>query len=53
MLDNIQGHEEDSSVWSLCLRPDKNGFVSGSADKSVKFWSFNLIDDEEIENQTK
>lgn len=27
-------------VWSLALLPDKGGFVSGSADKTIKFWTW-------------
>ena len=30
-------------VWSLCMLPDKTGFVSGSADKEVKFWQWQVI----------
>lgn len=28
------------AVWSLALLPDRSGFVSGSADKTVKFWTW-------------
>jgi U3 small nucleolar RNA-associated protein 12 len=28
------------AVWSLALLPDKSGFVSGSADKTIKFWTW-------------
>lgn len=28
----------EGAVWSLSPLPDKSGFVSGSADKTVKFW---------------
>jgi WD40 repeat protein len=31
-----QAHE--GAVWSLAPLPDGSGFVSGSADKTVKFW---------------
>ena len=51
MLENVEAHAKDSEVWSLCLTRDKNGFVSGSADHTVKFWNFELVDDEE--NKTK
>lgn len=51
MLENVIGHEEDSAVWSMALVPDKSGFVSAGADKCVKFWTFELVDDEE--NPTK
>ena len=30
-------------VWSLCMLPDKSGFVSGSADKEVKFWLWQVV----------
>lgn len=29
-------------IWSVSLRPDGKGFVTGSADKSVKFWDFQV-----------
>lgn len=28
------------AVWSIQLRPDGQGLITGSADKSVKFWDF-------------
>jgi U3 small nucleolar RNA-associated protein 12 len=30
-------------VWSLALLPDKSGFVSGSADKAIKFWTWTVV----------
>ncbi|KAG0623863.1 hypothetical protein M758_3G207300 [Ceratodon purpureus] len=30
------------AVWSLAPMPDGSGFVSGSADKNVKFWDYEL-----------
>lgn len=30
------------AVWSLALLPDKSGFVSGSADKTIKFWTWTV-----------
>lgn len=27
-------------VWSLALLPDKSGFISGSADKTIRFWTW-------------
>ncbi|XP_004363419.1 WD repeat domain-containing protein [Capsaspora owczarzaki ATCC 30864] len=41
MLENVKAHE--GAVWSICLRPDRRGFVSGSADHDVKFWEFELV----------
>jgi U3 small nucleolar RNA-associated protein 12 len=32
------------AVWGLALLPDGSGFLSASADKSVKFWEWRLID---------
>ena len=37
------------AVWGLALLPDGSGFLSASADKSVKFWEWRLIDVEEEE----
>ena len=44
-------HEDDTSVWSLSLLPDKSGFVSGGADKTVRFWTFELVDDEQVKTR--
>lgn len=30
------------AIWSVCVRPDDRGMVTGSADKTVKFWDFEL-----------
>ncbi|RDX55728.1 WD40 repeat-like protein [Lentinus brumalis] len=38
LIDTIQAHS--GTVWSLHVRPDDTGLVSGSADKDVKFWDF-------------
>ena len=32
-------------VWGIQVRPDGRGFVSGSADKDVKFWDFEMRED--------
>jgi WD40 repeat protein len=37
---NLQAHT--GAVWSLAVRPDGKGFVTGSADKEVKFWDFTV-----------
>lgn len=31
------------AVWSVAPMPDGSGFVSGSADKNVKFWDYELV----------
>ena len=33
----------EGPVWSMAALPDKTGFVSGSADKSVKFWQWKIV----------
>jgi U3 small nucleolar RNA-associated protein 12 len=30
------------AIWSIGLKPDGRGLVSGSADKDVKFWEFEM-----------
>ena len=63
LLESVQAHDEGKAVWSLCLQPDKvhmsilsvcfvlflpqRGFVSGSADHTVKFWEFELVSDDD------
>jgi U3 small nucleolar RNA-associated protein 12 len=53
LLENVSAHVENKEVWSISLTPDKNGFVSGSADHTVKFWNFELVDDEELETKKR
>uniref|UniRef100_A0A3Q3QZH0 Small-subunit processome Utp12 domain-containing protein n=1 Tax=Monopterus albus TaxID=43700 RepID=A0A3Q3QZH0_MONAL len=45
LLETVDAH--DGALWSLCLAPDQRGIVTGSADKTVKFWEFELIKDQE------
>uniref|UniRef100_A0A4W3GL16 WD repeat-containing protein 3 n=1 Tax=Callorhinchus milii TaxID=7868 RepID=A0A4W3GL16_CALMI len=45
LLETIDAHK--GAVWSISLAPDQRGFVTGSADKVVKFWEFELVKDEE------
>jgi U3 small nucleolar RNA-associated protein 12 len=44
MLESIKAHE--GAVWSLQVHPDGRSVVSGSADKSAKFWNFEVFQDE-------
>ncbi|XP_046847985.1 WD repeat-containing protein 3-like [Xenia sp. Carnegie-2017] len=44
LLETVDAH--DGAIWSLCLAPDNTLFASGSGDKDVKFWEFDLITDE-------
>lgn len=38
LLETIDAHT--GPLWSLHIRPDGRGLVTGSADKDVKFWDF-------------
>lgn len=44
LLETVDGH--DGALWSICLAPDQRGIVSGGADKTVKFWDFELSKDQ-------
>jgi U3 small nucleolar RNA-associated protein 12 len=41
LLDTIKAH--DGPVWSLHVHPDGKSMVSGSADKTAKFWNFQVV----------
>ena len=45
LVESIKAHE--GAIWSMDLRPDQKGIVTGSADKDVKFWEFQLLEDVE------
>lgn len=38
MIDRVKAHV--GTVWSMQVRNNKLGMVTGSADKEVKFWDF-------------
>jgi WD40 repeat protein len=38
VLETIEAHS--GTIWSIHVRPDFGGVVTGSADKDVKFWDF-------------
>ncbi|NXE27240.1 WDR3 protein, partial [Ardeotis kori] len=44
LMETLDAH--DGAVWSIALSPDQRGFVTGGADKCVKFWEFELVKDE-------
>lgn len=44
LLDSVAAH--DGAVWSLAVHPDGRSVVSGSADKSAKFWDFRIVQEE-------
>jgi len=41
------------AIWGLSLHPEGRTFVSASADKTLKFWSFQLLLDPEYSDTTK
>ncbi|XP_030642134.1 WD repeat-containing protein 3 [Chanos chanos] len=45
LLETADAH--DGALWSMCLSPDQRGIVTGGADKTVKFWEFELVKDKE------
>ncbi|XP_070568962.1 WD repeat-containing protein 3-like [Ptychodera flava] len=51
LIESVNAHE--GAVWTIALSPDKRGFVTGSADKTVKFWEFELIKDEQFSKSSK
>ncbi|KAI5307394.1 hypothetical protein KEM56_002401 [Ascosphaera pollenicola] len=44
LLETIPAH--DGPVWSLDVHPDGKSMVSGSADKTAKFWEFKVVQEE-------
>ena len=44
LLETVKAHE--GAVWALQVHPDGRSLVSGSADKSAKFWIFEVIQEE-------
>jgi len=41
IVDNVKAHE--GHLWSCQVSPDGKGLVTGSADKTVKFWSIDVV----------
>jgi U3 small nucleolar RNA-associated protein 12 len=44
MLDVVKAHE--GAIWSLQVHPDGRSLVSGGADKTAKFWNFEVFQEE-------
>ncbi|KAI1955461.1 beta transducin [Ophidiomyces ophidiicola] len=44
LLDTIKAH--DGPVWALHVHPDGKSMVTGSADKTAKFWRFEVVQEE-------
>ena len=43
-IETVKAH--DGPVWTLHVHPDGKSVVTGSADKSAKFWSFEIVQEE-------
>ena len=41
MFESVNAH--DGAIWSLQVHPDGKSLVTGSADKSAKFWNFEVV----------
>ncbi|KAL0479198.1 U3 small nucleolar RNA-associated protein [Acrasis kona] len=44
LLQSVKSHK--GPVWTMVIRPDKKGIISASSDKTVKFYDFELIQDD-------
>ncbi len=44
LLDKIDAHE--GAVWTMQVHPDGKSLITGSADKSIKFWNFDIVQEE-------
>lgn len=44
LLDTIKAH--DGPIWALHVHPDGKSMVTGSADKTAKFWNFQVVQEE-------
>ncbi|CAH1224432.1 WDR3 [Branchiostoma lanceolatum] len=51
LLQSVDAHQ--GALWSIAVSPDKRSLVSGGADKLVKFWDFELINDEKFSSTSK
>ncbi|KAL6045453.1 beta transducin [Balamuthia mandrillaris] len=43
----------NGAVWSISINPDQTGFVSASADQTVQFWDFELVQDDAFSKTSK
>uniref|UniRef100_A0A8D0GMZ5 WD repeat-containing protein 3 n=1 Tax=Sphenodon punctatus TaxID=8508 RepID=A0A8D0GMZ5_SPHPU len=44
LLETVDAH--GGALWSMSLSSDQRGFITGGADKCIKFWEFELVKDE-------
>lgn len=43
--DLLEKHQDHTgAIWSLAIRPDGKGLCTGSADKEIKFYDFDLVE---------
>lgn len=45
LIESFQAHE-GAAIWTMAVHPDGKSVVTGSADKSAKFWRFDVVDEE-------
>lgn len=44
LIDSVEAHE--GAIWSLHVHPDGRSVVTGSADKTAKFWDFKIVQEQ-------
>ncbi|CAN8098696.1 unnamed protein product [Discula destructiva] len=44
LIDSVSAHE--GAIWSLHVHPDGRAVVTGSADKTAKFWDFKIVQEQ-------
>lgn len=44
LIDSVDAHE--GAIWSLHVHPDGRSVVTGSADKTAKFWDFKIVQEQ-------
>lgn len=44
LIETIKAH--DAAIWTLKVHPDGKSVATGSADKSVKFWDFQIVQED-------
>ena len=44
LIEKIEAHE--GAIWTMAVHPDGRSVVTGSADKSAKFWRFDVVEEE-------
>lgn len=44
LIETVPAHE--GSIWTMAVQPDGKGVATGGADKMVKFWRFDVVEEE-------